>query len=900
MTPALERLANLLLDALVLLGLLTIAFAAGPALADVTTCITNTDGTPLRRVYVQHWFTDYRTSSAGCVTIDADGPIDIRVFAQNPVVRMDDGGNFGIAVSQEIRGVRNGDTVAISRQSQWFTTADLFRRAYNDGLRKLAPWNGAEFPAATVRNPSVVDFLAGRGVVRSVWPDAGPAVRAWTEAMAPTFSGDVVPVATSFPLVHLKSGDEGDNSVIRHELGHALHFARVSATTSASLEALYGIFLVTDESRSHCFARRTNATVAWIEAFGLFAEDFAASASAADQEQAFFDRAIAQRSQLFGAEQCDTPANTESGPMLGADVEGAIYLTLFHDFARDPAVGLDFVVESYIDCEVLDFAGYAQCLASRHGTDSAIYQALARAAGCYGISVAGASSSIVGEGEGGDVFGSALARGDWNGDGFEDLAVGSPYEAVGSVEGAGMVSVIYGTPGGLSTCNAAFTQASPSVPGSVEEGDRFGSALARGDFDDDGFDDLAIGVPGESIGTIAAAGSVIVIHGSPRGLDPVRSSEWNENTADVAGTASAADSFGASLAAGAIDGVDGDDLVIGVPGQDVTPCKGCALVHSAGAVNVLFGSSGGLQTTRNQQLFQPESAEAFDFFGSSVTVLDLDGDGRDDVAVGAPGEAVGTLSSAGATSVFFGQGTLTTTASRHWTMDSTGIGGVASQSDAFGTALAGGDFDANGQDDLAIGAPGDRVGTASGAGSVVLIYGGARSANPRSELWSQDTAAVPDYAFDHDRFGTALAAGDFDGDGFGDLAIGAPLDEVGSAVDAGAVTVLYGAPAHLESSSTVINGRVVTFSIGIPAGIDDARSASWSQDTSGVLGTAEAGDRFGEALAAGDWNGDGRTDLAIGAPYEDGGAADMGLVHELLGGGAGISATGDDTWSQDR
>jgi hypothetical protein len=154
--------------------------------------------------------------------------------------------------------------------------------------------------------------------------------------------------------------------------------------------------------------------------------------------------------------------------------------------------------------------------------------------------------SIEGGAEGGDLFGDALAAGDFDGDGRDDLAIGAPTEDVGNIQNAGAVNVIYGlNSAGLNAAgDQMWHQNIPHIEGGAEAYDYFGAALAAGDFDNDGRADLTISVD-EAIGDIDQAGAVSVIYGqNSAGLNAAGDQLWHQDIDSIEGDADEDDEFG--------------------------------------------------------------------------------------------------------------------------------------------------------------------------------------------------------------------------------------------------------------------------------------------------------------------------------------------------------------------
>ena len=465
---------------------------------------------------------------------------------------------------------------------------------------------------------------------------------------------------------------------------------------------------------------------------------------------------------------------------------------------------------------------------------------------------------------------------DFDGDMYADLAIGVPYENVGSTTDAGSVSVLYGGTSGLSGTGDEYWQQNYLDGSDAETYEYFGRTLAVGDFDGDGFYDLAVGVPYEDVGSVGQAGAVNVIYGSySGGLDVAGNQYWNQDESGMHGTCELNDHFGSALATGDFDGDGYDDLAIGVPDEDI------GAVVDAGGVQVMYGTASGLTDAYDEIWDQGANVETGDRYGEAVAAADFDGDGYADLAVGIPSEDLLSIEGAGAVEILYGSaGGLTSRVSNDfWHQDRSGVIDGAEENDFFGSSLAVGDFDGDGYGDLAVGVPYEDVGSPAvgNAGAVNVFYGSSTGIRgPGSEYWHQDASSVQSLCEEDDRFGFALTAGDFDGDGHDDLAVGVPYEHWNDA-DTGIVQVLYGTERGLTAQSDQL----------------------WRQDVEGVEGGEEEGDRFGYALAAGDFDGDGYVDLAIGVPYESVGTeGQAGAVHVLSGSVSGLTADGDQLWYQ--
>jgi hypothetical protein len=328
-----------------------------------------------------------------------------------------------------------------------------------------------------------------------------------------------------------------------------------------------------------------------------------------------------------------------------------------------------------------------------------------------------------------------------------------------------------------------------------------------------------------------------------------------ENSGGFNGNLSNDDKFGSAVTdLGDLEADGVTDLAVGAPFDDDDG-------NNKGAVWILFMDDDG-RVDQHQKI----SSEAGSFggnlkgddeFGSAVAGIgDLNVDGVFDLAVGAPGNDNGGTDRGGLWILFLdAEGKVR---GHQEIADSEGgFDGNLDDEDKFGSAVAAiGDVNGDGVMDLAVGAPNSDDGF-NNAGAVWILFMKVDGKVASQQKISNDAGGLGDKLAGDDQFGSAVAGiGDLDNDGIPDLAVGAP----GAGPDRGVIWILF-----LDVEGKVREQQKIT------------------DGTGGFNGTLDDNDRFGSAIAAvGDQDGDGITDLAVGAPNDDDNFDNAGAIWVLM------------------
>ncbi|MET7938603.1 FG-GAP and VCBS repeat-containing protein [Streptomyces sp. NPDC005302] len=435
-----------------------------------------------------------------------------------------------------------------------------------------------------------------------------------------------------------------------------------------------------------------------------------------------------------------------------------------------------------------------------------------------------------------------VPQADFNGDGIGDVVFSAHAAYVGGHKAAGQIVALYGTATGVSSAKrSTISQDTSGVPGTAEAGDGFGGETAYADFNKDGFDDLAVATPWEKVDSDTNGGTVAILWGSAAGLT-------GKGVTIADPSPSSHDYWGKDLAAGDFDGDGRADLAVGSSTSTIYVFKGGFSTS---------GTPGGRYTVK-----PPIQSGSNDFpYGPlSLTAGDVNGDNRTDLIVDGFENATGWNTN------YFVPGT------------ASGLNAASAQALKAGQITGVGDINGDGYGDIVSGAgwdhhtdEGETIPDSSDGGQANITYGSASGPAGTTAI-NQNTGSVPGTSEKGDSFGWDLDMGDVNGDGFQDLVVSAPNEDIDGVTNTGMVTVLYGSSSGVKVSSG---------------------TQSFAQSTAGVPGSDEKDDLFGADVKLDDVTGDGRADLLVGS-YENAG---NGSVTYLPSNGTTITTSGSRTLS---